>query len=114
MNYLHRANGSTLMVAELYIAFFVPSLTDLTAAKHLLDDARPTAVNLSWATTRILDLANALSVAGMATVSHLRTTLLAEAQELADEDVRINKRLGDYGAALIKPNSSVIHHCNTG
>ncbi len=32
-------------------------LTDLIQAKTVLDAARPTAVNLSWATTRIMDLA---------------------------------------------------------
>ena len=38
-------------------------LADLTQAKTVLDAARPTAVNLSWATTRILDLAQHLILA---------------------------------------------------
>jgi methylthioribose-1-phosphate isomerase len=87
--------------------------SDLTAAKQLLDDSRPTAVNLSWATSRIMELAVALSVAGIS-IDKFRETLLHEAQELADDDVRINKRLGDFGAALIKPGSNLVHHCNTG
>src|SRR5512136_147863 len=35
-------------------------LADLTQAKAVLDAARPTAVNLSWATTRIMDFAGHL------------------------------------------------------
>jgi len=88
-------------------------LKDLAAAKQLLDDSRPTAVNLSWATARIQELAIALSTSGIA-VDKFRSILLAEAQELADDDVRINKRLGDFGAALIQPGANLIHHCNTG
>ena len=87
--------------------------SDLTAAKATLDASRPTAVNLSWATARILELAQALASHNIS-LSHFRTTLLAEAQELADDDVRINKRLGDFGATLIKQNANLIHHCNTG
>jgi len=64
-------------------------LNDLRAAKATLDAARPTAVNLSWATGRIMELAEALAAAGIA-LSAFRPTLLAEAQELADDDVRIN------------------------
>jgi methylthioribose-1-phosphate isomerase len=88
-------------------------VADLVAAKQLLDDSRPTAVNLSWATARLLELAQLLVAAGVAFAS-IRSTLLDEAQELADDDVRINKRLGDFGATLIKENANLIHHCNTG
>ena len=40
--------------------------------------------------------------------------LLAEAQALADEDVEVNKRLGEHGAALIRDGDTILHHCNTG
>ena len=60
-----------------------------------------------------MELATALSAAGIP-IENFRQTLLHEAQELADDDVRINKRLGDFGAALIKPGANLVHHCNTG
>ena len=44
----------------------------------------------------------------------LRAAVLAEAQKIADEDVEINKRMTQYGAALIEDGDTVIHHCNTG
>lgn len=88
-------------------------LADLAIARKQLDDARPTAVNLSWATGRIYELASLLTESSIA-FDKYRSILLNEAQELADDDVRINKRLGDFGATLIKPNSNLVHHCNTG
>lgn len=88
-------------------------LADLEKAKKQLDDSRPTAVNLSWATGRVYELAKLMAESGIS-FDKFRKTLLNEAQELADDDVRINKRLGDFGATLIKPNSNLVHHCNTG
>ncbi|MCS6828205.1 MAG: S-methyl-5-thioribose-1-phosphate isomerase [Caldilinea sp.] len=86
-------------------------LDDLRRAKAMLDAARPTAVNLSWATGRMLALAES---APAATVEELRHALLAEANAIADEDVEINRRLGYHGAALIKDGANLLHHCNTG
>lgn len=86
-------------------------LADLRAAKTILDAARPTAVNLSWATTRLLQLAEN-SV--LANVDDLRSLLLAEAEALADEDVEINRRMGFHGAAVVPEGANLLHHCNTG
>lgn len=87
-------------------------LADLRAAKALLDAARPTAVNLSWATQRMLEVAEA-SPAG-SSVDDLRRGLLAEAEALADEDVEINRRMGFFGAEVIPNGANLLHHCNTG
>lgn len=84
-------------------------LTDLRAAGEVLLAARPTAVNLSWAVTRLLQRAETEP-----DPSAIPDALLAEAQTLADEDVEINRRLGEYGAALIQDVDTILHHCNTG
>ncbi len=86
-------------------------LADLRRAKEVLDAARPTAVNLSWATSRLLELAEALADADPDTV---RQALLDEAQALADEDVEINRRMGFHGAQVIPSRANLLHHCNTG
>jgi methylthioribose-1-phosphate isomerase len=86
-------------------------LIDLEAAKRTLDDARPTAVNLSWATARMLELVQQAQVQD---VAELRRLLLAEAEALADEDVDINRRMGFNGAELIPDGANLLHHCNTG
>jgi methylthioribose-1-phosphate isomerase len=93
-------------------------LAELVRAKALLDAARPTAVNLSWATGRILDLArrNALTNAGdpRQEVDTIRSLVLAEAQRIADEDIEVNKRMGAYGAEVVPDPAHILTHCNTG
>ncbi|NOT04772.1 MAG: S-methyl-5-thioribose-1-phosphate isomerase [Anaerolineales bacterium] len=85
-------------------------LADLGAAAAVLKASRPTAVNLAWAVDRIMRVA--YSVTGSA--DDLRSAVLVEAQKLADEDVEINKRMAEHGAALIDDGDTIIHHCNTG
>ncbi len=45
---------------------------------------------------------------------NLRQVVLDEAQRIADEDVAINKRMGEHGAELINDGDTILHHCNTG
>jgi methylthioribose-1-phosphate isomerase len=88
-------------------------LEDLAGAKAVLDAARPTAVNLSWATARILEFSRELA-AGAAGPDDIRAAVLAEAQRLADEDVDINRRMGACGAQIVPQRANILHHCNTG
>ena len=85
-------------------------LRDLREAADVLAKSRPTAVNLTWALQRMLSVAEGY----VGTPDKLRQLLLAEAQRIADEDVAINKRMAEYGAALIDDGDTIIHHCNTG
>jgi methylthioribose-1-phosphate isomerase len=86
-------------------------LDDLEAAANVLRNARPTASNLNWALERLLDIARSSSNSD---ADEIRELLLKEAQELADQDVEINRRMGQFGASLLPDQSTVIHHCNTG
>jgi len=86
-------------------------LHDLEEAADVLRQARPTAVNLSWAIDRALRV---ITDRGLSSVDEIRDAILADAQALADEDVAINKRMAAHGAALIKDGDSILHHCNTG
>ncbi len=83
---------------------------DLKNAAEELQAARPTAVNLSWALKRVLQVA--AQVDGSA--EEVRQAVLEEAQRIADEDIEINKRMARHGAELIDDGDTVIHHCNTG
>ncbi len=85
-------------------------LRDLQEAADVLARSRPTAVNLTWALQRMLRVAAGY----VGTPDKLRQLLLAEAQRIADEDVAINKRMAEHGAALIDDGDTIIHHCNTG
>jgi methylthioribose-1-phosphate isomerase len=47
-------------------------------------------------------------------VDDIRSAILVGADTLADEDVKINRRIGYNGAALIADGANLLHHCNTG
>src|SRR5687768_10546469 len=87
-------------------------LDDLQAAANTLKAARPTAVNLAWSLDRILNKIS--SPQSLDDADAIRQFVLEEAQRIADEDVEINKRMAEHGAALINDGDTVIHHCNTG
>ncbi len=83
---------------------------DLDEAQALLRESRPTAVNLGWALNRLMKIA----AQEWDTANELREALLREAEMIADDDVRINRRMASYGATLIHNGDTVLHHCNTG
>lgn len=84
---------------------------DLAKAAEWLIDARPTAVNLSWAVKLLLALAEEDIYS---TADEIRAALLARALKIADDDVKINQLMGAHGSQLIKNGDTVLHHCNTG
>ncbi len=86
-------------------------LDDLRQCGDLLNAARPTAVNLAWAVNQLLQIA---ASGEFNNVDDLRAGLLLAAQQIADDDVAINRRMGAQGAGLIRPGAKVLHHCNTG
>jgi methylthioribose-1-phosphate isomerase len=80
--------------------------------KKYLDSSRPTAVNLEWATKRMIDLLETFQ--SKFTLEQLCKLLLLEAKSLAQEDIEINRRIGSYGAGIVPDKVNFIHHCNTG
>jgi len=85
-------------------------IKDLYKAGDTLNQARPTAVNLSWAVRRMLNAAEGFN----GNLDEIRQHLLSLAKDIADQDVEINQRMATYGAALIEDGDHIIHHCNTG
>jgi len=86
-------------------------LRDLEEAAKVLNAARPTAVNLSWAVARQL---RAATNEELESAGDVRDRLLALAQQIADDDVALNKRMAAHGAELISDGDTILHHCNTG
>ncbi|GGJ07309.1 methylthioribose-1-phosphate isomerase [Alicyclobacillus cellulosilyticus] len=81
----------------------------LEAAARVLLASRPTAVNLRWAVERMQKAA-----AACPDPAALPQVLVAEAERIAAEDVAVNRRIGDLGAALFARPVQVLTHCNTG
>ncbi|SDL61793.1 S-methyl-5-thioribose-1-phosphate isomerase [Halarsenatibacter silvermanii] len=80
-------------------------------AAEILKEARPTAVNLSWAVDRMMRV---LQKNKNKNREALLRVLENEARNIAQEDVETNRQIGLYGHTVISDNSSVLTHCNTG
>jgi methylthioribose-1-phosphate isomerase len=70
---------------------------------------RPTAVNLFWAIKRMQTILDRVSSA-----QECATRIVEEAQQIAREDVAVNRKIGEYGEALIPQHARILTHCNTG
>lgn len=85
-------------------AQFVPCCDVLAAT-------RPTAVNLFWALERMQRVAREQRALP---VSQLQQRLLDEALEIAAEDERINRTMGQHGQVLFPQQGCILTHCNAG
>lgn len=104
------AFGMALAAQQSKATDYAQFLHDIQVAAETLRAARPTAVNLSWAIDSLLKKIKE----SHASVSELKNILLEAAQKMADDDVAINRRMAEHGAALIQDADTIIHHCNTG
>lgn len=86
-------------------------LSQLEAAASELAATRPTAVNLSWALSRLLRKA---CEADADVPEKIGRILLEEAHAICDEDVSGNRRIGEYGQVFIPQEGRVLTHCNAG
>ncbi len=86
-------------------------LRDLESAVQVLRAARPTAVNLGWGLDRMWRRATDES---LDSADDIRAALVVQAQAMAEEDVAVNRRMGEHGATLIRDADTILHHCNTG
>ena len=78
-----------------------------------LDTARPTAVNLFYATKRMMDVVDNLS--GTVTKpDEIITALYKEAVAIHNEDIKANKEIGKNMLSLLKNAKSVLTVCNAG
>ncbi|MCK9440339.1 MAG: S-methyl-5-thioribose-1-phosphate isomerase [Methanothrix sp.] len=84
-------------------------MAELENAADMIKGSRPTAVNLSWGVDRAMRAA-----ALQESAEEIRIAALCEAEEIALEDIRINKLLGKNGAKLLDDGDHVMTHCNAG
>jgi methylthioribose-1-phosphate isomerase len=90
----------------------IPALTsELEAISKTLAKTRPTAVNLFWAIERMRRLYSEIHARP---IDEIRTSLIAEAQQIRLEDIAINECIGKNGAPLIPDGKTVLTHCNAG
>lgn len=75
---------------------------DAQNAKKTLDSARPTAVNLSWATARILKAIKS------------GQNPIQEAKAIHAEDIEMCRKISEYGLSLLHDGDGILTHCNAG
>ncbi|MFQ5914111.1 MAG: S-methyl-5-thioribose-1-phosphate isomerase [Nitrospinota bacterium] len=107
------AFGMALAAREFKGAENAEFLRCLESAGKTLGETRPTAANLFWAIGRCLDFARAQVAQGQAP-PQVTEGLLHLAHEMGEEDVAVNRRIGENGAELIPSGSHVLTHCNAG
>jgi len=76
-----------------------------------LRSTRPTAVNLSWAVARMLEVFEKLEGRSPDVI---HDALLDEARRIHAEDIEANRTIGRYGAGLLPDGARVLTICNTG
>ncbi len=88
-------------------------LSKLEEKAVYLKSSRPTAVNLMWAVDKQFELAKE-SVKSGKSVDEIVEILIENGIKLENEDIEINKKMGDYGAELVKKGATILTHCNAG
>ena len=86
-------------------------LKQIQDSVRLLKQTRPTGANLFWAVDRIL---KRISEVTDSSVDAVRDLIVTEAQRVADEDVEMNKKIGEHGSRLIANGEAILTHCNAG
>ena len=84
-------------------------VNELKQAGDMIISTRPTAVNLAWAVNRVLN-----ATMDAYNIESIRDIVLHEALAIADEDAKLNKKIGINGAKLLKDGDTVMTYCNAG
>jgi len=105
------AYGMALAAQQAQAANAVELLDALRTAKATLDASRPTAVNLSWATSRVLAAAERSNIHDPVALAEY---LLNEAHTIRNEDEAMCRAIGEHGAQLLQSGTRVLTHCNAG
>ncbi len=79
--------------------------------RRLLDATRPTARNLFWATER---MASVFASVQDRPLEEIQSALVQEVLRIHQEDIEINRRIGEHGQQLLASPSTVLTHCNAG
>ena len=103
------AHGVALCAIELLEKGEQNFTDELKKGVEYLNSSRPTAVNLSWALNEQLKI-----IEKGGTKEQITKALIENAIKLENEDIEINKRIGDFGAQIVPKGATILTHCNAG
>ena len=105
------AYGMYLGIKDLPENTFESFWVEVERVAEYLETARPTAVNLQWATDRIKTTIQAHKEKD---IEEIKEVVLKTAQTIHDEDKRTCKKIGENGVHLVEKGAKILTHCNTG
>lgn len=108
------ALGIYLLANRIDTEDFGDFYTQFCKYKEYLDSSRPTAVNLSWALKRMEAAALKAGMEEKKPIAEVKQVLRAEALHIREEDIRVCRKIGEYGLTLVKPGDGILTHCNAG
>jgi methylthioribose-1-phosphate isomerase len=85
-------------------------LKKMEQAANIIRNTRPTASNLFWAVNRIWNIISSCPD----NPSNISELVIEEVKLMAQEDINVNKRIGQHGATLLDDGDIVLTHCNAG
>lgn len=85
-------------------------ISKLIEKAHYLASSRPTAVNLQWAVDKQVEVINKST----SDVEGIVKELIENGIKLQEEDIEINKKIGDNGAQVVPKGATILTHCNAG
>jgi methylthioribose-1-phosphate isomerase len=105
------AMGIALAAKKTQVSHPRPFIKSTEKVCREMRQTRPTAINLFWAVNRMKKILDQVHIHG---VEKTKTKLVREALRIYEEDIEVNRKIGEYGKKLIKNGDGVLTHCNAG
>jgi methylthioribose-1-phosphate isomerase len=105
------AMGIALGAQEIIAGNFDELVEEMQPIFNTLLGTRPTAVNIHWAVVRIKKF---LQENNRESIDRLKQMLIDESNRILEEDIAVNKAIGEWGAQFIRDGDTILTHCNAG
>ena len=106
------AHGVVLYAMELAKIEFSREefISKLIEKADYMKTSRPTAVNLMWAVEKQKEVIKKSE----GNIEEIIKELTQNAIKLEEDDIKINKKIGDFGAEVVPEGATILTHCNAG
>ena len=105
------AMGIALGAQEISARNFDELVEGMQPIFNTLLGTRPTAVNIHWAVVRIKKF---LQENNRESIDRLKQMLIDESNRILEEDIVVNRAIGEWGAQFIRDGDTILTHCNAG
>ncbi|MFI3300143.1 MAG: S-methyl-5-thioribose-1-phosphate isomerase [Candidatus Gastranaerophilales bacterium] len=85
-------------------------ISQLLEKADYMASSRPTAVNLMWA----VEIQKEIVKNSTSDISGIVSELRENGIKLENDDIAINKKIGDFGAEVVPKGATILTHCNAG